>query len=227
MMLRPWAIGAAAFVTTIAAGAFFYPSARSGSEPSATGAQPAAQTQVPATEKVAIPTLGLSVERPESWSTLTVEENVRNLRGVEMDDRELQGLAARYAATPIIAFSKYKEPYDDLNPTFKINVRPIGGFAGHRAEEILLAALPTMRRMFGDLKVDYAPTETTLSGKPAAYTRLTYTLRASGREFPAVSEIWVVPAGSIFFMIGTGTRADEKTGSRGEVRAIVDSVHIE
>jgi len=41
-----------------------------------------------------------------------------------------------------------------------------------------------------------------------------------------VSEIWVVPSGPVFFMIGTGTRADEKNGSRAEARAIVDSLRI-
>jgi hypothetical protein len=40
-------------------------------------------------------------------------------------------------------------------------------------------------------------------------------------------EIWVVPSGPVFFMIGTGKRADEKNGSRAEVRAIVDSIQIE
>jgi hypothetical protein len=143
-----------------------------------------------------------------------------------MDDRQLQELAIRYASTPIIAMSKYKEPYEDLNPSFKINVRPLGSFAGHSPEEVLNAAIPTFRRMFGDLHIDYAPTRTTLSGKPAAYTRLSYTLRAGGGEYPTVSEIWVVPSGPVFFMIGTGTRADEKNGSRAEARAIVDSLRI-
>jgi hypothetical protein len=144
-----------------------------------------------------------------------------------MDDRGLQELAARYATAPVVAFAKYKEPYEDLNPSFKINVRPLGAFAGHRPEEILEAAIPTFRRMFGDLRIDYAPTRTTLSAKQAAYTKLSYTMRAGGREFPAVSEIWVVPSGPVFFMIGTGTRADERNGSRAEGRAIVESIRIE
>jgi hypothetical protein len=81
--------------------------------------------------------------------------------------------------------------------------------------------------MFGDLKVETAPTRTTVSGKPAAYTRFSYTMHARGGTYATVSEVWVVPSGPVFFMIGTGTRADERNGAREEVRRIVDSIRIE
>jgi len=218
------AIGAATFIATVGVGTLIVWPNRTTEHP-----RPAAAAQsAPALhgERVALPTLGLSVMRPNSWSTVTAEENRRNLAAVQMDDRQLHELAIRYASAPIIAMSKFKEPYEDLNPSFKINVRPLGSFAGHPPEEVLNAAIPTFQRMFGDLHIDYAPTRTTLSGKQAAYTRLSYTLRAGGGEYPAVSEIWVVPSGPVFFMIGTGTRADEKNGSRAEARAIVDSIQI-
>ena len=177
-------------------------------------------------ETISIPTLGLSVVRPPGWSVITAEENAQNLRSVEMDDRELQELAVRYANAPLVAFSKYKEPYADLNPSFKINVRPLGGFGGHAPEEIMQAALPTMRRLFNDMVVAEGPKRTTVAGKPAAYTRLAYTMRAGDLAFPTVSEIWIVPSGPVYFMIGTGTRADERNGTRAEARAIVDSLTI-
>jgi hypothetical protein len=36
-----------------------------------------------------------------------------------------------------------------------------------------------------------------------------------------------VPHGDYFFLLGAGTRQDETTGTRAEIRAIVDSVKIE
>ena len=177
-------------------------------------------------ETISIPTLGLSVVRPASWSVITAEENAQNLRSVEMDDRALQELAVRYANAPLVAIAKYKEPYADLNPSFKVNVRQLGGFNANAPEEIMQAALPTMRRMFADLDVVDGPRRTTVAGKPAAYTRLAYTMRAGGTAFATVSEIWIVPSGPVYFMIGTGTRADERNGTRAEARAIVDSLTI-
>jgi hypothetical protein len=221
-MVNIWMIGGAAFVATFAAGMILYPT---GDKAPVAPVERPAPAAVPG-ERINIPTLGFSVVRPAAWHTITAEENTRNIRSVEMDDRQLQELAARYATAPIVALSKYKEPYADLNPSFKVNVRPLGSFAGHSPEDILLAALPTMRRMFGDLAIDRAPTRTTLAGKAAAHARLTYTLRAGGGSFPTVSEIWIVPSGPVFFMIATGTRADERNGSRAEARAIVDSIQL-
>lgn len=39
-------------------------------------------------------------------------------------------------------------------------------------------------------------------------------------------EIWIVPRGDYFFLIGAGTRQDEKTGSRQEIRRILDTVKV-
>jgi hypothetical protein len=57
--------------------------------------------------------------------------------------------------------------------------------------------------------------------------RINYSLQIpDGRSFPTTSEMWIVPKGNYFYMIGAGTRQDEKTGSRREIRQILDSVKI-
>jgi hypothetical protein len=195
-------------------------------------AAPAAVASSPAPaadegERVEIPTLGLSVVRPQGWTTVTAEENAQNIRSVQMDDPEFQELAARHANSPVFAISKYKEPYADLNPSFKINVRPLGGFAQSSPEDILKAAIPAMRRVSNDMEVLEGPRATEVSGRKAAYARLSYTLKAEDLAVPTVSEIWIVPKESIFFMIGAGTRADEKNGTRAEIRRVLDGVRLE
>jgi hypothetical protein len=160
------------------------------------------------------------------WHVVSAQENADNLRSVEMDDKQFQELAIRYANSPVVALSKYKEPYEDLNPSFKINVRPSGAFAGKPPTEILAAALPTFSRAFSDLTVQEGPLFTKVAGHDAAYTRLAYTMKAGGAAFPTISEVWIVPRGPIMLMIGTGTRADERNGTRAEVRQFVDSLTI-
>ena len=218
------------FAVTVGAGLYVTSASRDRS-----GATPLAQSNqesgsATATQKqgetIDIPTLGLSVTRPVGWVTVTADQNVRNIRSVQMDDPEFQELAARYATTPVFAISKYPEPYPDLNPSFKINVRPLGGLARLPPEDILTVALPTFSRAFNDVQVLEGPRSTRVSGRKAAYARLSYTLRAEDVPVPTMSEIWVVPKGSVFFMIGGGTRADEKNGSRAEIRRILDGVRI-
>ena len=216
---RPvWPLAVIVFILTVGIGLLLTNGGRE-----AAPAQAASNFQTPAAqegEQVKIPTLGLSVVRPQAWFTVTAEENAQNIRSVQMNDPEFQELAARYANSPVFAISKFKEPYADLNPSFKINVRPLGGFAKFSPEDILTAAIPAMSRVSNDVEVLEGPRATQVSGQKAAYARLSYTLRAKDVAVPTVSEIWIVPKGSIFFMIGAGTRADEKNGSRAEMRRI-------
>jgi hypothetical protein len=67
-----------------------------------------------------------------------------------------------------------------------------------------------------------------VSGLAGAYVRVHYTLQtAENASFPTASELWIVPRGDFFFMIGAGTRQDEKTGTRAEIASIIQSVKIE
>ena len=178
-------------------------------------------------ETVVNKTLGLEVTKPAGWQFLTAEANAENLRSVHPDDKELQEAFRKYATAPVVAFSKFAEPYPDLNPSFKINVRPLGQLAGRSAKEILAIVLPTLNRIFPDLKVEQEPTETVVSGLPAAYARLQYTLVAGEQRFATVSELWIVPRKSYFFMIGAGTRQDEANGTRAEIQSILATVKID
>ena len=42
-----------------------------------------------------------------------------------------------------------------------------------------------------------------------------------GQAFPACSEMWILPRGDFFFLIGAGSREDERTGTREEIRGIL------
>ena len=89
-----------------------------------------------------------------------------------------------------------------MNPSFKVSVRPLGGFAKFAPEDILTAALPTFSRAFDDVQLLEGPRSGRVSGRNAAYARISYTLRAKDVAVLTISEIWIVPKGAIFFMIG-------------------------
>jgi hypothetical protein len=177
-------------------------------------------------EIVSNTTVGIEATKPADWQHLTAEANAANIRAVEMDDKEFQEAVAKYATAPIIAFTKYAEPYPDINPSFKINMRPSGSFAGRSASDVLAVVIPSLKKAFSDAVVKQGPTETIVSGLPAAYVQLDYTMSAGGMKFPTTSELWIVPRGNFFFMIGAGTRQDEATGTRAEIRSIIESLKI-
>lgn len=179
-----------------------------------------------AVETITNKTVGLEVVKPDGWQHLSAEANAENLRNMEMEDKDLQEAIVKYANAPLVAFTKYAEPYPDVNPSFKIGVRSAGQLAGRDAKDVLAVVLPVVKKALADVVVEEGPVDTAVSGLPAAYVRMTYTMSAGGMKYPTTSEIWIVPRGSFFFLIGAGTRQDEATGTRAEIRSILEGVKI-
>ncbi|HUE91090.1 hypothetical protein [Pseudomonas sp.] len=172
-------------------------------------------------------TVGLKVTKPTDWQFLSADENLENLKKIELNDQEFQQLMQKYATAPLVAMMKYPEPYDDLNPSFKVNIKPLGQLKGVDPKQILNLFLPQFQKMFKDFVLAQEPIDEKLSGLNAAYMRVNYSIAIpDGREFPTTSELWIIPRGDYFFMVGAGTRQDEKTGSRGEIKEILNSLVI-
>jgi hypothetical protein len=173
------------------------------------------------------PTLGFNIRKPNNWHYVTAEQNQNNLKRSDFKDPKFKELVLKYARAPFFAITKHKEPYQDLNPSVRINVREAGNMKGVPPEKLAEATASTFSRTFKDYSVAEGPIATKVSGHPAGYIRVNYTHEAGGASWRTTSELWIVPRGELLFIIGSGTRQDEKSGSRKEVRGIVDSIKID
>ena len=174
------------------------------------------------------PTVGFSVTKPSEWQFITADQNMENLSKTRLNDPEMQMALQKYATAPLVAMMKYPEPYNDLNPSFKVNIKPLGSLSADDPIAIVNLMTGPMARMLKDFKIAKPASETTVSGLKAAHIRIHYSLQIpDGREFPTASDLWIVPRGKFFFMLGAGTRQDGKTGSRGEIETILSSVKIQ
>ena len=182
--------------------------------------------QAQSSEHLVNQTLGLEISKPAKWVHLTAEENAKNLNEAFKNDAEFQNILAKYATIPIFAFTKFPEPYTDLNPSIKINARPIGDLAGKTGGELLASLAPVLSKIYPDFKIEQSPQDSIIGGKAAAYVRFHYTLVTNEAQFPTTSELWVVPNGPYFLMIGAGTRQDEATGTREEIHSILSTIRI-
>ena len=172
-------------------------------------------------------TVGFYVEKPTDWHFVTAEQVMDNLERTQLSSEEYRELLLKYANAPLVAMTKYEEPFDDLNPSLKVNVKPYGDLDRSDPKTILNLVIPSFERMFNDFEVLEGPSDTLVSGISSAYVRIAYSLPVpDGRVFPTTSELWIVPHGDYFFMVGSGTRTDEKTGTRKEIEAILDTVVI-
>jgi hypothetical protein len=173
-------------------------------------------------------TVGFEVTKPDSWQFLTAEQNIENLKRTKLSDEEFQELMLRYATAPLVVIAKYPEPFDDLNPSLKVNVKPFGQLKGVDPKQILAMVSAQFRSIFKDYEVVQEPTDTKVSGIKSGYMRINYSIQIpDDRTFATTSELWIVPRGDYFFMIGAGTRQDEKTGTRKEIQEILETVKID
>jgi hypothetical protein len=171
-------------------------------------------------------TLGFSARKPSSWHYLTAEQHQGNLKGLDFSDPRVKEVLAKHARVPFFAITKFKEPHPDLNPSVRVNVREAGNLKGVPPEEALQAIAAAFPRIFKDFAVAEGPVPTKVSGHPAAYVRMTYTLEAAGASWRTASEMWLVPRGDAVFIIGAGTREDQTNGTLKEVRGIIDTIKI-
>ena len=65
-------------------------------------------------------------------------------------------------AIPLVAMSKYKEPYDDLNPLLIVRIRPSPNEL--QSTQILNAMLPSLQTALTDFKIQVQPEEVHVSG---------------------------------------------------------------
>jgi hypothetical protein len=148
---------------------------------------------------------GVSIGRPAGWQGATVAQVQANRERVRLSDAEMQQGLVNRAALPLIVLMKYPEPHPGLNPAIQITLRQ--NLAG-TPTQLLEGALTTMRRGFSDLRIIEEAQPTDVAGLPGASVRVTYTLRTDTLAEPVLSRLWLVPRGSLMFLIGmAGTQS--------------------
>ena len=175
--------------------------------------------------------LGFSLRKPADWDFVVAEDIQESLNRLDFSDPALKALLLRYAASPFVALIKHNEPPDHLDPSIRINVREAGSMKNMPPDKLIATysdvMSATLSQIFKDYRLVDGPTATAISGKPAGYFRIEYTYELDGQTSPGTSEVWVVLSGDLLFTIGAATRRDERSGTRAEVRRIIDTIQID
>ena len=180
----------------------------------------------PAAERFSSTALGISVEKPAGWHVITADQEAANRARVDTGSPELKVLVEKYANTSLYSFAKYPEPYPALNPSFRINTRSAGTLEGLSGTVMTGMVVGNLQRLIPDLRVISPPAETIVGGQPAGHATVRYGLRADGKTFPTTSEMWVVPRGSYFVVIGIGYPLPDTEKAGADLKRIVDSVRF-
>ena len=183
--------------------------------------------KIRAEEKYSNPTLGVSVVKPPDWSVMRKLETLDNLPATNAKEAVLK-MVAKLVTVPLVILTKYKEPYDDINPTFTLDAIHRYDFNVSSPKAVVEAVAAEASVRYEDMRIVQGPEETTVNGRDAGYVGFNYTMKVpDGRTFPVRGEIWVILRNPYVFLITAGTRQDEKTGTRDEIKGILNSLVIE
>jgi hypothetical protein len=131
------------------------------------------------------PTLGVTISKPADWQFATIEQHAENLARAKFKDKQLQEWIVKHSTAPLVVMMKHPEPFDDLNPSFKMNVKPLGKLPGDNPKAMIEIIIPQFRKAFENFELVVPPKDTTVAGHKAAYTKIHYSMKISdGRSFP-------------------------------------------
>jgi hypothetical protein len=177
-----------------------------------------------AQERLQNPAAGIELTRPAGWQDATLAQVQANRERVRLSDPELEHALQTRSALPLFAFTKYPEPHAALNPSIQVTLR--SALRG-TPTELLTAALATLRRAFPGFRVLSPVRSTQVSGWPAAQVKATYTLaNQAGESFPVQSRMWLVPRGSLMFLIGMSGSTNGEDVCEDEFNAVLASIVI-
>jgi hypothetical protein len=173
-------------------------------------------------------TAGFRVDKPAEWRFVSMEQVAKNRAGVRLKDEDLQKLIQQQASTPLVVMMKHQEPFNGLNPTFQVTLRPLPpSLATATPKQILELVIPALEKGFADFKLTAPVHEFTFSGHPAAESIATYKVRSQeGGEFPTKGRMIIVPRGQLMFLIGASAPPEGPDSSEAEFEAILKSVVI-
>jgi hypothetical protein len=174
------------------------------------------------------PTVGFSIEKPDGWHYLTTQQIDEGKRNIKLNDKELQEAAQKYATAPLVAFSRYQEPYDDINASIKVVFRPLGQLQEVPPTEILKIMVSTIQKAVSDFEFLDKIQPTKVSGLNAAFMRAKYTVsNQENRTFNILTRMVIVPRGAYMFIISMSCKADGTDNSEEMLIASLNSIKIE
>ena len=173
------------------------------------------------------PTIGLSITKPDNWHFTSIQQHKENLKNIKLQDKQFTEAIQKYSSAPLVVMTKHPEPHDDLNPSFKIAIKPFGALP-RDSKEIISMTIKPFEIMFKDFKLVEGPKDAEISGLKEAYAKFYYLLEGqNGKQFLTSSELWVIPQGDYFFLIGVGNKQNSSEEVNTEIKEIISSIKVE
>jgi hypothetical protein len=177
-------------------------------------------------DRFSSPTVGFSFSKASAWQFTSADAMQENREKVRLNDEEFEKQMKERATPPLAVVLKHPEPYPDINPSFQVGFRPLGGLVGKSARELVEIMLPSFEKAYADYGLVEPVREVVVGGLPAARVGINYTLKTTeGGAYPTRSDM-IAPRGKFMFFIGMGRKQGD-TVATAELEQMLASVEIQ
>ncbi|HET9235108.1 MAG TPA: hypothetical protein VFP10_13295 [Candidatus Eisenbacteria bacterium] len=167
----------------------------------------------------------IEIRKPAAWYFADLESMMEHRASVKLKDEDFQKALTTMASAPLVAAMKYEEPYESLNPSFQVLVRPAATLEGKSGVEILSMIQGGLANAFENFKVVQPVSEIKVGGRLGGRLVATYTVATQdGLEFPTRSTLVLIPRGKVIYQIGFSGPPEGPDKLTGEIDEILASV---
>ena len=166
-----------------------------------------------------------TMNKPDGWHDMSSGSLAENGRPI---DGSGAAETAKVANAMVVAFSKYKEPTDELNSSFMmfgVNVGPAARTA--QPTRALYGAIGNVMKTGAKASVLSPPKDTTVGGLPAAHASMVVEVADKGRTFQSEADMWCIIRGDAILIIQIQAKQNDKTAGMDKLRAAVKSIRFE
>lgn len=170
----------------------------------------------------------IEVQKPAGWHFMDIESVAKHRATAKLKDEEMQKAIQEMASAPLVVATMHPEPYESLNPSFQVLVRPLGGLKGSSGADILGLILPALEKSFEDFQLIEPITVVEVDGLDGAALMASYTVVNQSEEvFPTLAFMMVVPRESYMyqFSLSAPPEGDDAIGDE-ELFAVIESIRF-
>lgn len=168
---------------------------------------------------------GIELEKPAGWHYQNLEAVAKYRSRARLKDKEYEAYVHNLASAPLVVATKHSEPYDSLNPSFQVLVRPLGQLKGLSGKEILEMVVPVMRNGFAEFELINPVTEIQVDGHRGAELNAEYIVGGpDGRAWPTRATIIAIPQGSYLYQISFSSAQEGQDSLATEVKDTLKTV---
>jgi hypothetical protein len=170
---------------------------------------------------------GVEVRKPHGWFFADLQTVLEQRAHARLKSEEFERLVRENASIPLVVATKYEEPYDALNPSFQMIVRPAGTLEGKPAVEIMTAIENGLRNVFAQYETVEPIREIRVGGRSGARFTAAYTVsNPEGREFAVRSTLVLVPRGKILYQMGFSGTPEGPDRLGEEIESVLASIRF-